>query len=107
MIRTIAFSIAALGLAAPAAAATYAGTPANPASESKFVSRDIIWTLADGSYRGSTNESRPLVLCQSLAKRAGQLQSFTVNGKPINPQDLARCNAVAPASNTPVLADAN
>lgn len=106
MFRTLAMT-AALVLAAPAAAATYAGKPAAPASESKLVGRDIIWNLADGSYRGSTNESRPLVLCQSLAKRAGRLESFTVNGKAVATEELAKCNAAAPATGGPALAKAN
>ena len=106
MFRTFAVIIA-LGLAAPAAAATYAGKPAGPASESKFVGRDIIWTLADGSYRGSTADSRPLVLCQSLTKRAGRLESFTVNGKAIGAEELAKCNAAAAATDGTALAEAN
>src|SRR5690606_26176066 len=104
MLRTLAL-IAALGLAAPAAAATYAGKPVQTAADAKFVSRDIIWNLADGSYRGSTDESRPLVLCQSLAKRAGQLESFSVNGKAFADAELAKCNAAAPPADAAMLAE--
>lgn len=106
MLRTIAMTIA-LTLAAPAAAATYAGKPAGPAGESKIVGRDILWSLADGSYRGSTEYSRPLILCQSLAKRAGRLESFTVNGMALGAEELAKCNAAAPAADNPALAEAN
>lgn len=100
-------ALAAIAVATPAVAATYAGTPVGQASETKLVSRDIIWTLAGGTYKGSTNESRPVVLCQSLAKQAGQLESFTVNGKALADADLAKCNAVAPAGSAPALAEAN
>ena len=79
MPRALAF-LAALALAAPATAATYTGKPATPVSEAKFVGRDIIWNQVGASYRGSTNESRPLVLCQSLAKRAGQMQCGGATG---------------------------
>lgn len=99
--------LTALAIAAPAAAATYAGKPATPVSDAKFVGRDIVWTLAGGSYQGRTDESRPLVLCQSLAKRAGRLESFTVNGRAMAEADLARCNAAAPAAAAPALAEAN
>ena len=98
--------LAALALAAPASAATYAGKPAAAVSEAKLVARDIVWTLADGSYRGKTETSRPLVLCQSLAKRAGRLESFTANGKPFAEAELAKCNAAAPAAPQPELAQA-
>jgi hypothetical protein len=106
MSRALAF-LAALAIAAPASAATYAGKPAAPVTESKFVARDIIWNQAGGSYQGSTNESRPLVLCQSLAKRAGRLESFTVNGRAIAEAELAKCNAAAPSRSEPALAEAN
>ena len=106
MSRALAF-FAVLALAAPAAAATYSGKPAGPATEAKFVGRDIIWNQVGTSYQGSTNESRPLVLCQSLARRAGRLESFTVNGRAIAEADLAKCNAVAPQPSGPALAEAN
>ena len=99
--------IAVLALAAPAGAATYAGKPTAPATAAKFVGRDIIWNQVGGSYQGSTNESRPLVLCQSLAKRAGRLESFTVNGRAMAEAELAKCNAVAPRPSVPALAEAN
>ena len=106
MSRALTF-LAVLTVAAPAAAATYVGTPAAPASEAKFVGRDIIWNYAGGSYQGSTSESRPLVLCQSLAKRAGRLDSFTVNGRALGDGDLAKCNAAVPAASEGSLAEAN
>jgi hypothetical protein len=99
--------LAALVAAAPVSAATYAGKPAAPASEAKFVARDIVWANAGGIYQGSTNESRPLVLCQSLAKRAGRLDSFTVNGKAFADAELAKCNTAAPAASTAAVAEAN
>lgn len=106
MPRTI-LLLAALAVAAPASAATYSGKPAAPASEARFVARDIVWNLSGGRYLGRTEESRPLLLCQSLAKRAGQLESFTVDGKPLSGQDLAKCNAAAPNAPQPALAEAN
>ena len=106
MSRSIAL-LAALAISAPASAATYSGTPASPASDSKLVGRDIVWTLAGGSYQGKTDESRPLVLCQSLAKRTGRLAGFTVNGRAFAEGDLAKCNAAAPQAEAPALAEAN
>jgi hypothetical protein len=105
MFRTLVV-IAATAIAVPAAAATYAGKPAAPTVDAKFVSRDIIWHLAGGRYQGSTNESRPLVICQSLAKRAGRLESFTVDGRAFADADLAKCNAVAPPPPATALAEA-
>jgi hypothetical protein len=99
--------LALLAIAAPASAATYVGKPAAAATESKFVARDIVWNLAGGSYKGSTDESRPQVLCQSLAKKAGRLESFSVNGQAFADADLAKCNAVAPQGSAGTVAQAN
>ena len=106
MSRSLVF-LAALAFAGPASAATYVGKPAAPATEAKYVGRDIVWNLAGGSYQGSTKESRPVVLCQSLAKKAGRLERFTVDGKAFADGDLAKCNAVAPAATNGAVAEAN
>src|SRR5690349_2105298 len=106
MSRALLFLAAVAVVAAPASAATYVGKPVATASQAKFVGRDIVWANSGGTYQGSTSESRPLVLCQSLAKRAGQLQSFTVDGKAFADADLAKCNAAAPAGTTPAVAEA-
>lgn len=99
--------LAALAIAAPASATTYAGKPATAATQTKVIGRDIVWTLAGGSYQGSTKESRPAVLCQSLAKKVGRLESFTVDGKAFAEVDLGKCNAVAPAGSNAAVAEAN
>ena len=99
--------LAALALAAPAFAATYSGKPAAPGSQTRLVARSIVWTLSGESYRGQTEESRPLLICQSLAKHAGRLESFTVNGKALAEPELAKCNAAAPAAPQPGLAEAD
>ena len=96
MIRAFAF-LAAMAIAAPVSAATYAGKPVAPAAEAKFVSRDLVWNQVGRAFHGRTDESRPLVLCHTLAKRAGRLQSFTVDGRAFAEAELAKCNAVAPA----------
>ena len=75
MTRLAIIAAAAL-FAAPAIAGTYTATPAAPATASKVVARDIAWTYAGGTYTGRTAESRPLVLCQGLAKKVGQLNAF-------------------------------
>jgi len=96
--------LAALAIAAPVSAANYVGKPAVPATANRIVARDIVWNCGPDSCRGSTEESRPQVLCQSLAKKAGRLSSFVVDGRAIAEADLARCNAAAPESSQPALA---
>jgi len=84
----------ATGLAAPAAASSYSAQLASPAT-SKIIARDIVWNCGPAACQGSTNESRPVVLCQSLAKRAGRVDSFTVDGRALTDAALAECNKLA------------
>ena len=99
--------LAATAMAAPAAAGTYTARTAAPVSDGKIIARDIVWNCAAGACKGSTLESRPQVLCQSLAKRAGRLSSFAVDGRAFASGDLDKCNSVAPAPRQQALAEAN
>ena len=96
MLRS-ALALSALSLfAAPASAATYSATLSTPAS-GRFIARDIVWTCGPAACQGATQESRPAVLCQSLAKLAGRVDSFLVDGRAFASTDLERCNASAKA----------
>jgi hypothetical protein len=92
--------------AAPAIAATYAARPAAPVQSGKIIGRDIVWACGPDACVGSTDNSRPLVLCQGLAKKAGPIDSFIVNGRAIADDELARCNASAKRSDNEALANA-
>ena len=93
MIRSAAF-LALTIASAPAAAATYSATLASPAS-GRLIARDIVWSCGAAACQGATQESRPVVLCQSLAKRAGHVETFLVDGRAFTPAELERCNASA------------
>jgi hypothetical protein len=103
MVRSaLAFCAFAL-VAAPASAATYSATLASPAN-GRFIARDIVWTCGPAACQGATDESRPAVLCQSLAKRAGRVDSFLVDGRALAAAELDRCNASAKAGSAPAIA---
>lgn len=103
MLRSI-LAFSALAVTATAAAASsYSAKPAAPTTE-RFVTRDITWNCGPDACQGSTDESRPVVLCQSLAKRAGQIDSFLVDGRALAAADLAKCNAAAKAAPSKALA---
>ncbi|HET8534945.1 MAG TPA: hypothetical protein VFL74_05285 [Sphingomicrobium sp.] len=90
------FALSALAVAAsPAAAATYSAKTSAPAPAERIASRDILWTCASGACTGSTANSRPVVLCEGLAKKAGRIDSFLVDGREIPADELRRCNASA------------
>ena len=103
MFRQLLVLSAAACAAAPAAAATYSAKPIVPTSE-RFIARDITWTCGPAACQGATDESRPAVLCQSLAKRAGRIESFVVDGRAFGPAELEKCNSAAKAAPSPALA---
>lgn len=94
MLRSVLFFSALAGLAAPSAAATYSARLANPATGG-VVARDINWACGTDGCQGATGESRPAVLCQALAKKAGKVDSFLVDGRAFSDTELAKCNASA------------
>jgi hypothetical protein len=96
--------VTALGLvAAPAAAASYSAKLATPTSE-RIIARDIVWACGADACQGATKESRPIVLCQSLAKRAGKVDTFFVDGRALGAAELDKCNAAAKAEPNKALA---
>ena len=95
MNRAAAFIAAASFLAAPAFAGTYSARPIAAPAAAKIIGKDISWARVGDSYRGATEASRPLILCQDLAKRAGRLDSFVADGKPLPAEQLAKCNSAA------------
>jgi hypothetical protein len=94
MYRPLVALSALVVIAAPAAAATYTATT-SASAPAKIPARDILWKCASGTCTGATENSRPLVLCQGLAKQAGPIDAFNVNGRAIGSEELARCNAMA------------
>lgn len=105
MFRPIAAFSALAFVAAPAAAATYSAAT-SASAPAKIAARDILWNCASGTCTGSTQNSRPLVLCQGLAKQAGPIASFDVNGRAISNDELERCNASARTERNGAVANA-
>ena len=103
MIRSASFLLGLAIVAAPAAAANYSATLASP-TNARLIVRDISWNCGAAACQGATDESRPAVLCQSLAKRAGRIETFLVNGRAFTPSELERCNASAKADANKALA---
>ena len=104
MIR-IASALVLAGLAsAPAIAANYSAKPIASVSQ-KIVARDVIWACGPAACQGSTPEGRPAIVCQSLAKKVGRLESFVADGRAFASAELDRCNAAAKDGGNKALAD--
>ena len=103
MNRSIVFLLGTVVATAPAVAATYSATLTQPTS-ARFITRDISWNCGPAACQGATDESRPLVLCEALAKRAGTVDSFLVDGHALSATELERCNASAKTQPSSALA---
>lgn len=86
----LAFVAAPAIAAAPALTATLE-TP----SEGRVITRGGSWSCGAESCALNSAERRPMIQCQLLAKEAGALASFAVDGRPFGADDLAKCNAKA------------
>ncbi|MEY2503533.1 MAG: hypothetical protein QOI07_3870 [Verrucomicrobiota bacterium] len=97
MVRNL-FLLAALLAAAPAQAAAphYSAelAQARPAAV-RMVADDIAWRCAGAGCVAGRSDSRPLTDCLALARQAGALKSFTVEGTALPPDQLGKCNAAA------------
>ena len=80
----LAVATAAL-IASPSFAATYSGKPIAPSTQ-RIIARDIVWNCGPAACQGAPEESRPGVLCQSLAKRpAGSKASWSMARHSVRP----------------------
>ena len=104
MTRTLAALLAATLVAAPAAAGNFSARLTVPATAQKIIARDIVWRCGPDACQGASEGSRPVVVCQGLAKRAGHLDNFIANGRAFGSEELAKCNASAKPVVAPALA---
>ena len=103
--RTSIMALAAIaaGVSAPALASSYSANLAAPASV-RIIARDIVWNCGPAACQGATDNGRPVVLCQSLAKKAGRVDSFLVDGRSLTAAELEQCNTLAKATTVSPLA---
>ena len=94
MSRSLLFLPLLAALAVPAAGASYSAKPVVPTAQ-QIIARDIVWACGSGACQGATAESRPAVICESLARRAGKLDTFLVDGRAFSSSELDKCNASA------------
>ena len=103
MLRSFLALSAVAAITAPTAAATYSAKLAVPTTQ-RIIAQDISWACGADACQGATFESRPIVLCESLAKRAGKVDSFLVDGRAFAASELDKCNAAAKTSPTKAFA---
>lgn len=103
MLRSTVMLVAIAATASPALGANYSARLAAPTSE-RFIARDIVWACGSDACQGATEDSRPVVLCEGLARHAGRIDSFLVDGRAFSSAELDKCNASAKPSQTKAVA---
>ncbi|NJC34320.1 hypothetical protein GGR88_001794 [Sphingomonas jejuensis] len=89
---------AAMMIAAPAAAQTaptHSVRLAAAPEQGRVVVRDVLWTCAGNSCTGGRSDSRPAIVCQSVARRFGAVDAFAVGDRVFDAAELERCNGAA------------
>lgn len=102
--HTISRSLSALALAgavmalSPAQAlagngAGYSVTLAAPLSAPKqAIINEALWKCAGDTCVAAGNGSRPVLVCQQVARKFGEVAAFTAAGSALASEDLAKCN---------------
>ena len=104
---TAAAFLAASLTSVASSAATYSAKPITPVAAKRIIVRDIVWACGPDACQGATENGRPILLCQGLAKKAGVLESFVVNGRALAVAELDTCNTAARGGPAALLARAN
>jgi hypothetical protein len=94
MFRSLLFLPLVAAVAVPASATSYSAKLTVPTMQ-RIIARDISWACSNDACQGATVESRPAVICESLARRAGRLDTFLVDGRAFTSSELGKCNASA------------
>lgn len=90
-----ALSLGALVAPAPAhanSAAFYTVELAAPAAERTTIIGGVAWQCQGTNCVAAKSNSRPVVVCQRVARELGEVTGFTAKGKALADEDLARCN---------------
>jgi hypothetical protein len=73
-------------------AAFYVAELATPAAERTNVIGGLAWHCKDTTCTAAKGRSRPVVVCQRVARELGEVTGFTAKGETLPAEDLARCN---------------
>ena len=81
--------------ASPAAASHYVAEPAAAPAQPKLIVRGTMWKCGEAGCTAGKSNSRPAIVCSTLAREIGPLRSFSAAGVALSAQDLEKCNASA------------
>ncbi|HPE47707.1 MAG TPA: hypothetical protein PLR76_04890 [Hyphomonas sp.] len=94
MLRSALLGAAFLGLAAPAFAATFTFETAQPLAKDHYTLEGAVWTCDGTTCTGDLNRKKiTVVMCKKIAKKTGEIVSFTSKDFELSAEDLEACKA--------------
>lgn len=94
--RTTLLALSALAAATPALAVapTIEARLDAPAAQ-RIITRSGSWACQEDGCITRNAESRPAIMCELLAKEAGTIAAFSVDGAAFDEKRLSKCNKKA------------
>jgi hypothetical protein len=89
------FPAAGTAVAANGLPLEYRAELAAPAPAARLIVRDVVWRCDGAACVAPAANSRPALVCAALARQAGALRSFAVEGRALAAEELEKCNARA------------
>lgn len=97
MLRAAILSLAFVSAPVFAQSHYRAETAAAPA-QARFLARDNLWRCAGSACESARTAARPAIVCATLVREVGRLNSFAVEGRAFSAEQLESCNARARAN---------
>jgi hypothetical protein len=97
-------TLALAAIAAPstqparASEAGHRATLAAPAQADRLVAHGLLWRCTGDQCSAPSGNSRPLIVCQALARTAGPVTRFGSGEALLDAEQLARCNGATKAA---------
>lgn len=85
--------VGAASTAQPRGGAYYRATLTNPTSEPRAIAGSVVWNCNGTECSAPRGTSRPVTMCARLAREVGAVASFVADGRALDADELARCNA--------------
>jgi len=90
-----ALCIASGAQAAPGTPAGHSATLESPVSADNLTAHGLLWRCAGAQCVATASNSRPVVVCQALAREAGPMIAFSAGGELLSAEQMARCNSAS------------
>ncbi|MEZ5945338.1 MAG: hypothetical protein R3C13_10945 [Hyphomonas sp.] len=94
MLRSALLGAAFIGLAAPAFAAGFTFETAEPVKDKRITVVGTVWSCEETVCKGDMNRKKVTVSdCKKIAKKAGEIVSFTTTDAELSAEELEACAA--------------